>query len=78
MGIFCGLWGLLVVSGVDNLLKPYLISRGSNLPFVLVFLGVLGGVIAFGFIGIFIGPTLLAVCYSLLDDWCAKPEARNA
>ncbi|NLF39615.1 AI-2E family transporter [bacterium] len=67
-GIFMALWGLLVISGVDNFLRPYLISRGSPLPFVLVFLGVLGGIMAFGFIGVFIGPTLLAAGYSLVDE----------
>ncbi|MNJ71940.1 putative inner membrane protein [compost metagenome] len=58
---------------MDNVLKPYLISRGGNLPLVIVLLGVFGGLIAFGFIGLFIGPTLLAVGYSLLLDW-----SRNA
>ena len=56
---------------MDNVLKPYLISRGGNLPLVIVLLGVFGGLIAFGFIGLFIGPTLLAVAYSLLTDWSA-------
>jgi predicted PurR-regulated permease PerM len=73
-GIFMLVWGLLLISGVDNVVKPMLISRGSNLPFLLVLLGVLGGVIAFGFVGIFIGPTLLAVLYSLLLNWAAAPE----
>lgn len=71
-GIFLGIWGLFVISGVDNIVKPYLISRGSNLPFILVFLGVLGGVLAFGFIGLFLGPTLLAVGYSLLQEWSSE------
>lgn len=69
MAIFLGLWGMFIVSGVDNFLKPYLISRGGNLPLVIVLLGVFGGLLAFGFIGLFIGPTLLAVAYSLLTDW---------
>ncbi|HEX8592094.1 MAG TPA: AI-2E family transporter [Pseudomonas sp.] len=69
MAIFLGLWGMFIVSGVDNVLKPYLISRGGNLPLVIVLLGVFGGLLAFGFIGLFIGPTLLAVAYSLLTDW---------
>jgi predicted PurR-regulated permease PerM len=68
-GIFIGLWGFLVVSMVDNIVKPMIISRGSSLPFILVFLGVLGGVFAFGFIGIFLGPTLLAVGYRVLNEW---------
>ena len=68
-GIFMLVWGALLISGVDNVVKPMLISRGSSLPFLLVLLGVLGGVLAFGFVGIFIGPTLLAVLYSLLQTW---------
>ena len=67
--IFMAVWGLVVVSGIDNVLKPLIISRGSDLPFVLVFLGVFGGVIVFGFVGIFIGPTLLAVAYTLVRQW---------
>ena len=79
-GVFMALWGFFVVSGVDNILKPYLISRGSNLPLILVFLGVLGGVLAFGFLGVFLGPTLLALSYTLLREWSAlrgplSPEA---
>jgi predicted PurR-regulated permease PerM len=68
-GIFMLLWGFFLISSVDNVIKPMLISRGSSLPFLLVLLGVLGGVIAFGFIGVFIGPTLLAVGYGLLRNW---------
>ena len=67
--IFLGIWGLAIVSTVDNVLKPYFISRGSNLPFVLVFLGVLGGVLGFGLIGVFLGPTLLAIAYRLFQKW---------
>lgn len=68
-GVFMLLWGAFVVSGVDNFLKPYLISRGTSLPLLLVFLGVIGGVLAFGFLGIFLGPTLLAVGFALLREW---------
>jgi len=67
--IFMVIWGAVLISGVDNVVKPVLISRGSSLPFLLVLLGVLGGVLAFGFVGIFLGPTLLAVLYSLLQTW---------
>lgn len=73
--IFMVLWGLLVVSSIDNFLKPYLISRGSSMPFALVLLGVLGGVIAFGFIGLFLGPVLLAVGLSLARKWTSNPPA---
>ncbi|BCB26875.1 AI-2E family transporter [Sulfurimicrobium lacus] len=64
--IFMLLWGIFLISSVDNIIKPLLISRGSSLPFLLVMLGVMGGVLAFGFVGIFIGPTLLAVGFSLM------------
>ena len=85
MAIFMGIWGFFIISGVDNILKPYLISRGGNLPLVVVLLGVFGGILAFGFMGLFLGPTLLAVAYSLLSDWVAhkappglqRPEERT-
>lgn len=66
---FLLVWGLVVISGIDNIIKPMLISRGSHMPFVMVFLGVLGGAFAFGLIGVFLGPTLLAVAYRLLLEW---------
>ena len=69
LAVFMALWGLIAVSGIDHFLRPYLISREAQLPFVLVFLGALGGVLAFGFIGIFLGPTLLAVGYALLHEF---------
>jgi predicted PurR-regulated permease PerM len=71
-GLFVLLWGVLAVSTIDNIIKPLIISRGVDLPFVLVLLGVLGGAIAFGFIGIFLGPVLLAVGYALLMEWAAS------
>ena len=83
-GIFMLLWGALVVSSIDNVLKPLIISRGSNLPFVLVMLGILGGVVAFGFIGVFLGPVLLALGFALLKEWAvladdaaAQPQAET-
>lgn len=68
-GIFMLAWGGLVVSSIDNVVKPLLISRGARMPFVLVLLGVLGGALAFGFVGIFLGPVLLAVGMSLARKW---------
>ena len=53
----------------DQVLKPYLISRGSQLPLILILFGVLGGAAAFGFLGLFLGPTLLAVAYELIREW---------
>jgi predicted PurR-regulated permease PerM len=59
--IFCGTF--------DNFLRPMLIKRGADLPLLLIFTGVIGGLIAFGVIGLFIGPVVLAVAYTLLIDW---------
>ena len=67
-GIFMLIWGL-GVANLDNIVKPWLISQGSNMPFILIFFGVLGGALAFGFIGVFLGPTLLAVGYRLVEEW---------
>jgi predicted PurR-regulated permease PerM len=63
---------------VDNVLKPFIISRGARLPFAIVFLGVLGGLLAFGVIGAFLGPTLLAVGYRLSTEWTAFESATSA
>jgi len=74
--VFMAIWGFFVISGIDNVVKPLLISRGSSLPFILVLLGVLGGVLAFGFVGIFLGPVLLAVGFNLVRNWAqAKGQA---
>ena len=73
--VFMAIWGTFVISGIDNVVKPLLISRGVNLPFILILLGVLGGVIAFGFIGIFLGPALLALGYSLVSEWTSGKDA---
>lgn len=67
--IFMVLWGALVVSSIDNFLKPLLISRGSKMSLLLVALGVFGGLLAFGFIGIFLGPALLATGLSVAQYW---------
>lgn len=62
------LWAI-PVSAVDSFLRPALIKRGANLPLLLILPGVIGGLIAFGVIGLFIGPVLLAVGYTLLVAW---------
>jgi len=67
--IFMVLYGLLVISSIDNFLKPILISRGAGISILLIGLGVLGGVLVFGFIGIFLGPVLLALGDMLLQRW---------
>lgn len=73
MGIFMLLWGTFGISGVDNLLRPYLISQGSKMPFILIFCGVIGGAFAFGLVGVFLGPTLLAVTFRLIEEWSSVP-----
>ena len=78
--IFLALYGLFVISSIDNFVKPYLISRGGSLPLLLVFMGVLGGVLAFGFIGVFLGPVILAVAFALLSEWIrpkGQPDGRS-
>lgn len=68
-GIFLGIYGGVVVSGADHLLRPYFISRGAKLPFLLIVLGVLGGALKFGFLGVFLGPVLLGLGYSLVMEF---------
>lgn len=75
---FMAVWGFFVISGIDNIIKPWLISRGAQMPFVLVFLGVIGGVLAFGFIGVFLGPVLLAVGYTVVLAWMRGKEEAAA
>ena len=66
--VFMIAWGLMV-GMLDNVVKPLLISRGGSTPMILVMLGVLGGALAFGVIGMFLGPTLVALGYSLFEQW---------
>jgi len=54
---------------MDNFLRPLLIKRGADLPLLLIFAGVIGGLVTFGIVGIFVGPVILAVAYTLLDNW---------
>lgn len=69
------LWGsvllvwTVIVGTMDNFLRPILIKRGADLPLLLIFAGVIGGLVAFGIIGLFIGPVVLAVTYTLLGSW---------
>jgi predicted PurR-regulated permease PerM len=67
--IFMLAWGGVLVSGSDNIVRPLLIQRGSAMPLGLIILGVFGGLIAFGFLGLFVGPALLAVAHGLLKAW---------
>lgn len=74
-GFFMILWGALMVSASDNLIRPLLIRRGVAMPLTLVILGVFGGFFSFGFLGLFIGPALLAVAFTLLQAWRARSVA---
>jgi predicted PurR-regulated permease PerM len=64
----------IVAVAIDNVVRPVLIKRGANLPLLLIFAGVIGGLIAFGVIGLFIGPVVLTVAYTLLMTWVAEPR----
>ncbi|HYC13430.1 MAG TPA: AI-2E family transporter YdiK [Stellaceae bacterium] len=64
----------LVAISLDNVLRPILIRKGADLPLLLILVGVIGGLLAFGLIGLFIGPTILAVAYTLLREWIAEGE----
>jgi predicted PurR-regulated permease PerM len=65
----------LIVGSLDNVLRPILIKKGADLPLLLNFAGVIGGLFAFGLLGLFVGPVILAVAYTLLDAWVSEaPE----
>lgn len=68
-GIFLAIYGVVVVSGADHAMRPWLIARGADMPFLLILLGVLGGVIAFGALGLFVGPVLLSLGFALLREF---------
>ncbi|TDN70890.1 putative PurR-regulated permease PerM [Paraburkholderia sp. BL10I2N1] len=76
--IFLVVWGVVAVGMSDNVIKPILIGKSSDMPLILVMLGILGGAFAFGFLGVFIGPTLLAVAYTVLHDWTIGSPAASA
>jgi predicted PurR-regulated permease PerM len=67
--IFIAIW-MLIVGNLDSFLRPLLIARGGgDMPLILVLFGVIGGAMAFGLIGLFLGPTLLAVGYTMFIEW---------
>jgi len=73
--VFMLVYGIAVISSVDNFVKPILMSRAGGLSMLLVVLGVFGGAIAFGFIGLFVGPALLAIGWSILKAWVEEPAS---
>ena len=68
-GIGLLLWGALAVSWIDNLIRPLVISNQTRIPFLLVLFGVLGGITAFGLVGLFVGPVILAVLMAVWREW---------
>lgn len=70
--VFLLVWSLIVTT-LDNFLRPMLIRQGADLPLLLILAGVIGGMFGFGLIGIFVGPVVLAVSYTLLESWMAHP-----
>ena len=69
-------WAIFCVT-FDNFLRPLLIKRGADLPLLLIFAGVIGGLVAFGVIGLFIGPVVLAVAYTLLVEWVSESTSSD-
>jgi predicted PurR-regulated permease PerM len=67
-GTFLLVW-TVIVGTMDNVLRPYLIRQGADLPMILILAGVIGGLLSFGLVGIFVGPVVLAVAYTLIDAW---------
>ena len=72
------LWGTLVVSWVDNLVRPMVISSATRIPFLLVMFGVLGGLAAFGLVGLFVGPVILAVLMAVWREWIEESVESGA
>lgn len=75
-GIGLLLWGLLAVSWIDNLIRPLVISNATQIPFLLVMFGVLGGLAAFGLVGLFLGPVVLAVLMAVWREWLHVPRGQ--
>ena len=67
-GVGLLVWGSLVVGWTDHIVRPFLISREAEIPFIVVMFGVLGGLAAFGLVGLFIGPVILAVLLAIWRD----------
>lgn len=69
-------WSVFVTL-IDNFMRPFLIKMGADLPILLIIAGVIGGLVAFGIIGLFIGPVMLAVTYTLLLAWIGGTEGEE-
>ncbi|MCP4384064.1 MAG: AI-2E family transporter [Hyphomicrobiales bacterium] len=76
--IFMIAWGMIVVYSVENFSRPILAGRAAELPGLLIFVGVLGGLVAWGLIGVFLGPVILAVAYELVQEWIEPSDGPDA
>jgi predicted PurR-regulated permease PerM len=74
--VLLAVWCVLIFGILENVARPFLVGRGTTLPSLVILLGMLGGMSAFGFLGVFLGPALLALVYTLIDEWRA-PEERT-
>jgi predicted PurR-regulated permease PerM len=72
--IFISTYGIVVLMGIDNILKPILITKSGKLPILVLFLGVIGGMVAWGFTGMFKGAVILAVFYTIFNSWIVKRQ----
>lgn len=72
--IFVTIYGIIVLMGIDNILKPILIGKSGKLPILVLFLGVVGGMAAWGFTGMFKGALVLAVFYTLVQTWTTRKQ----
>jgi predicted PurR-regulated permease PerM len=75
--VFTLVWGFIANNVIDSVARPYVISRGTGLPMSVIFLGAMGGLIVWGFIGVFVGPTLLGLTWTLLRVWLASPPVAD-
>jgi predicted PurR-regulated permease PerM len=73
-GVFLAAYGVVFISGSDHIIRPYFIARGAHLPFLLTVLGVLGGALAFGLVGIFLGPVLLGIGFTLVNEFAREAD----
>jgi predicted PurR-regulated permease PerM len=76
--IFLGAYSFFVFTILENVLRAYLVGRSSEMPMILILLGMLGGVFTFGLLGLFVGPTLLAIGYALFDEWSLERSSPSA
>ncbi len=74
-GVGLAAWGTFLVSWIDNFIRPLVISNATQIPFIIVIFGVLGGLAAFGAVGLFIGPVVLAVALAVWREWLEGPDA---